>query len=115
MLTKNEELENKLVQQKKIIDFYQGLTSTKIIADSSSTKTEEKYNLVTMNRDTKQGIRYSLTHATSEKEFVFKCTANAKYLPTFLQGDEVRFDEGEIKFLLKNIYNTKMFKEDDEE
>ena len=43
----------------------------------------------------------------------FKAMANSKYLPEFLRAEEgAVFDDSQFPFLLKEIYNTDMFKEE---
>ena len=67
---------------------------------------------MSMNPENKKGVQYAI-RKTKSGDNKFKATANSKFLPEFLRAPEgAVFDDSQFPFLLKEIYNTDMFKEE---
>ncbi|GMH81751.1 hypothetical protein TrST_g11964 [Triparma strigata] len=92
----------------KLLKFYQKLTSTNVVYN----KETKSYECLIMNPENNKGVKFDVTR-TKESDNKFQAKANAKYLPEFLRSTAV-FDDSQFPFLLKEIYNTDMFKEEEE-
>jgi hypothetical protein len=93
--------------KERTIDFFQKLTSTTVATDAEKGTTE----CMMTNPETTKSLSFSLRKKSSG-DYVFKPTANAKFLPKELQA-KVEFGEDQLPFMMKEIYNTDVFKQDE--
>ncbi|GMI44195.1 hypothetical protein TrCOL_g5265 [Triparma columacea] len=100
--------ERKVAKQERILEFYEKLTSTTI----QYNREKKAFQCMAMNPENKKGVQFSV-RKTKAGDNKFKAMANSKYLPEFLRAEEgAVFDDSQFPFLLKEIYNTDMFKEE---
>eukprot|EP00518_Triparma_eleuthera_P000895 CAMPEP_0182457582 /NCGR_PEP_ID=MMETSP1319-20130603/3132_1 /TAXON_ID=172717 /ORGANISM="Bolidomonas pacifica, Strain RCC208" /LENGTH=246 /DNA_ID=CAMNT_0024656087 /DNA_START=78 /DNA_END=818 /DNA_ORIENTATION=- len=101
-------VEKKLRAKEKTLGFYEKLTSTTVAYNKKS----NKFECVCVNPENNKGVKFEVKR-TKEGDNKFTAKGNAKFLPEFLRTSAV-FDDTQFPFLLKEIYNTEMFKESEE-
>jgi hypothetical protein len=123
-----------LVAQEHLLNLYRLLTSTQIAvtapppsgsvgAPAAAAASLPSFTCLTVNPSKSAAIQFSLSpaplpHDAAKGDLLFVCTANPSNLPAVLRGGKghkgVVIEGGEVPFLLKTIYNTDMFKEEEE-
>ena len=120
------EVSAQLVSQDALLTLYRRLTSTQIALTPSTNPlpsgSPPSFTCLTVNPSKSSALQFTLTGAPpphdGKHDLLFVCTANPQNLPPVLRGAAsskgVVIEGSEVPFLLKTIYNTDMFKEEDE-
>jgi hypothetical protein len=96
----------KLKRKEEIVAFYSSLTSTTV----THSKDRKGMECLTTNPESGKAVGYTVTRA--DGNVTFKPTANTKFLPVELRN-KVEFEESQLPFLMKEIYNTDMFMQEE--
>jgi len=99
--------QKKVASKEKIVEFYGSLTGTTVAVN----KDKRTFECMMTNPESGKAVSFSLRQKGGDVKFT--PGDNAKFLPKDLQR-KAEFDDSQLPFLLKEIYNTDMFKQDED-